>query len=159
MTREEMESSGRLGLILAALKFDSEHQSEVAFEFFVYRRVRGAILDDLRRISGRNKIQKKLCLMSFDEPGIDLIMDQHLNQTPDPFDCGASTYVAASMRRAMNTALSLKEREIIFACFYENRTLAEVGAMLGVTESRVSQLRTAAFKKLKPFVEHLTDVG
>ncbi|MES1171402.1 MAG: sigma factor-like helix-turn-helix DNA-binding protein, partial [Actinomycetota bacterium] len=33
--------------------------------------------------------------------------------------------------------------------YYENLTLAQIGQILGVTESRVSQIHSAAVKKLR----------
>ncbi|MCA9186636.1 MAG: sigma-70 family RNA polymerase sigma factor [Pirellulaceae bacterium] len=46
---ENLESAGVLGLVEAAQQFDP--QREVAFKTFAYTRIRGAILDELRRNS------------------------------------------------------------------------------------------------------------
>jgi RNA polymerase sigma factor FliA len=40
-------------------------------------------------------------------------------------------------------------RELVVALYYENLTLREIGEVLGVTESRVSQLHTKAVLRLK----------
>lgn len=45
--RENLEAAGVLGLVEAAHKFDSSHNVE--FGAFAYHRIRGAILDELRR--------------------------------------------------------------------------------------------------------------
>lgn len=47
--RENLESAGILGLVEAARHFDAAHN--VAFTTFAYPRIRGAILDELRRNS------------------------------------------------------------------------------------------------------------
>ncbi len=76
---------------------------------------------------------------------IDTIEDA---QGPDPISALAST----EMREAIGEAISgLPEREklVITLYYYEELTLREIGEVLGVTESRVSQLHTKAVLRLK----------
>ena len=51
---------------------------------------------------------------------------------------------------------SLPEREqlVVALYYYENLTLREIGEVLGVTESRVSQLHTKAVMRLKSRLQH-----
>lgn len=42
-----------------------------------------------------------------------------------------------------------REQEVLRLYYYENLTLAQIGKILGVTESRVSQIHSAAVKKLR----------
>jgi RNA polymerase sigma factor for flagellar operon FliA len=42
-----------------------------------------------------------------------------------------------------------REQEVLRLYYFENITLAQIGKVLGVTESRVSQIHTAAVKKLR----------
>ena len=53
---------------------------------------------------------------------------------------------------SMRAIESLPERErlVIALYYYENLTLREIGEVLGVTESRVSQLHTKAVLALRP---------
>ncbi len=46
-------------------------------------------------------------------------------------------------------ALPPREKIVIALYYYENLTLREIGEVLGVTESRVSQLHTKAILRLK----------
>ena len=46
-------------------------------------------------------------------------------------------------------ALPDREKIVIALYYYENLTLREIGEVLGVTESRVSQLHTKAILRLK----------
>ena len=46
-------------------------------------------------------------------------------------------------------ALPKREKIVIALYYYENLTLREIGEVLGVTESRVSQLHTKAILRLK----------
>jgi len=45
--------------------------------------------------------------------------------------------------------LPKRERQILSLCYQEEMTLAEVGAALGVSESRISQLRSQAIARLR----------
>lgn len=66
---------------------------------------------------------------------------------------GAGSSVEASERRALlATAVQGvrdREQEVLRLYYYENLTLAQIGAILGVTESRVSQIHSGAVKKLR----------
>ena len=56
------------------------------------------------------------------------------------------------MREALGEAIArLPEREklVVTLYYYEELTLREIGEVLGVTESRVSQLHTKAILRLK----------
>ena len=76
---------------------------------------------------------------------IDTIED---TQGPQPQSALAET----EMREALGEAISrLPEREklVVTLYYYEELTLREIGEVLGVTESRVSQLHTKAVLRLK----------
>jgi RNA polymerase sigma factor for flagellar operon FliA len=53
--------------------------------------------------------------------------------------------------RVADSIARLPEREklVVALYYYENLTLREIGEVLGVTESRVSQLHTKAVMRLK----------
>jgi RNA polymerase sigma factor for flagellar operon FliA len=76
---------------------------------------------------------------------IDTIPDE---QAPEPQQAMAHT----ELREALGDAISrLPEREklVVTLYYYEELTLREIGEVLGVTESRVSQLHTKAILRLK----------
>ncbi len=63
------------------------------------------------------------------------------------------------MKEALADAISrLPEREkiVVTLYYYEELTLREIGEVLGVTESRVSQLHTKAVLRLK---SRVTGIG
>ena len=67
---------------------------------------------------------------------------------PDPQHSLSQT----EMREAVGEAIArLPEREklVVTLYYYEELTLREIGEVLGVTESRVSQLHTKAILRLK----------
>jgi RNA polymerase sigma factor for flagellar operon FliA len=76
---------------------------------------------------------------------LDTIEDPH---AADP----EKSYDAVTVKEQIAEAISrLPEREklVIALYYYENLTLREIGEVLGVTESRVSQLHTKAVLRLK----------
>jgi RNA polymerase sigma factor for flagellar operon FliA len=95
-----------------------------------------AALDELWTVQGGSGDQVAL---------IDTIEDDSL---PDP----QAALTATEMREAVADAIArLPEREklVITLYYYEDLTLREIGEVLGVTESRVSQLHTKAILRLK----------
>jgi RNA polymerase sigma factor for flagellar operon FliA len=45
--------------------------------------------------------------------------------------------------------LSPKEKQVISLCYYENLNLREIGEVLGVSQQRISFIRSGALLKLK----------
>jgi RNA polymerase sigma factor for flagellar operon FliA len=95
-----------------------------------------AALDELWTVSGSGGDQIAL---------IDTIED---TQGPEP----QTALAATETREALGEAIArLPEREklVVTLYYYEELTLREIGEVLGVTESRVSQLHTKAILRLK----------
>jgi len=70
----------------------------------------------------------------------------------DPSEGVVSQIERAEMRRMLATAIAdlpERERQILALSYEEEMTLAEIGEVLGVCESRVSQLRTLAISRLR----------
>jgi RNA polymerase sigma factor FliA len=120
------EIAGKLGLTVEEL---DESLSEIS-------RSSIAALDELWTISGSGGDQVAL---------IDTIED---TEAPDPQGALSQT----ELREAIADAIArLPEREklVVTLYYYEELTLREIGEVLGVTESRVSQLHTKAILRLK----------
>jgi RNA polymerase sigma factor for flagellar operon FliA len=120
------EIAAKVGITVAELE---ESLSEIA-------RSSIAALDELWTVSGSDGDQVAL---------IDTIEDTH---GPEP----QTALAATEMREALGEAISrLPEREklVVTLYYYEELTLREIGEVLGVTESRVSQLHTKAILRLK----------
>ena len=102
-----------------------------------------AALDELWTVSGSGGDQVAL---------IDTIED---TTGPEP----QSELAATELKEALGEAIArLPEREklVVTLYYYEELTLREIGEVLGVTESRVSQLHTKAILRLKA---HLSAAG
>jgi RNA polymerase sigma factor for flagellar operon FliA len=93
-------------------------------------------LDELWTISGSGGDQVAL---------IDTIED---TQGPEPQSAFAQTELREMVADAI-TSLPEREKLVITLYYYEDLTLREIGEVLGVTESRVSQLHTKAILRLK----------
>ena len=95
-----------------------------------------AALDELWTVSSGGGDQVAL---------IDTIED---TEAPDPEQLLAQSEVKDRLADAI-AALPEREKLVIALYYYENLTLREIGEVLGVTESRVSQLHTKAVLRLK----------
>lgn len=73
---------------------------------------------------------------------------------PDPL----AVVQATELRRQLNAAvaaLAERDRTVIMLYYWENRTLAEIGRALGITESRVCQLHARLVGRLRGRLDEL----
>jgi RNA polymerase sigma factor for flagellar operon FliA len=66
-----------------------------------------------------------------------------------------AAYLVEEERQAVNRAIARlpeRERSVVSMSFGAGLTLAEIGQRLGVTESRVCQIRTAALKRIRVYL-------
>lgn len=154
--QDDLLSYGIFGLIAAMERFDDAR--DVKFETFAVPRIRGAMIDELRAADWEPRSVRDRRRAAHAAPA----SDPSVNLQPvviSPFDDhdesffvdhAATTAVefdVNSMRTRLVNAieeLPPRERVVLALYYYENLTLAEIGTVLGVTESRVSQLHTRA---------------
>jgi RNA polymerase sigma factor FliA len=79
---------------------------------------------------------------------VSLLDTLHDPDAPDPQQMLAQSEVKDRLADAI-AALPEREKLVIALYYYENLTLREIGEVLGVTESRISQLHTKAVLRLK----------
>lgn len=192
---EDILSFGVLGLLDAAERFEPERG--FSFQTFAVPRIRGAILDELRRFdwisrSGREKLQKfertleditksggskddsaVMKAMNIDEKSyrelLDIASRSYMVSLDDvlALDDGAvqreetisddrlSALDIIEQEEEVNMVVSAlktlpeRERLLLSLYYYEGLTLKEIGKVLGVTESRVSQLHGRALSLLR----------
>ncbi len=70
------------------------------------------------------------------------------HRTPDPAGVIERAETSYLLGRAIDQ-LGEREKLVLVLYYYESMTLAEIGRVLGVTESRVSQMHTAAMLRLR----------
>lgn len=125
-TPSEAEVAGELGIGL-----DELHQifSQVSF-------VNVVALDELLNVGGDRG--DKLSL-------VDTLEDTKAEDPVMAFETEETKYLLA---RAINT-LPEREKIVVTLYYYEGLTLAEIGQVLGVTESRICQMHTKAVLQLR----------
>jgi len=189
---DDLVSFGMIGLIKAVEKFDPE--KGVTFETYATYRVRGEIIDYMRRNdwvprgvrkraqaiekaaeefkseAGREPTEEELSiklgvkksdiaqamsecerinLISFEEVLQDAsIKERNFISEDTPEMSLAKSELIEVLAEAIEE-LPERERLVITLYYYEELTLKEISSIMGVSESRVSQLHTRAVKKLK----------
>ncbi len=199
MEYDDFVNCGILGLMDAIDRYDPSRG--VKFETFAIPRVKGAIIDEMRRIDwvprsvrakvkrieeeigklefelGRSATDREICealgisagelnkalldchrviLMSIDSPlGNDLesgsstlgetIVDITGNNPDDMID---KEQIKALLAEAIE-ALPEKERIVISLYYYDELTVKEIGKILNLSDSRISQLHTKAILRLR----------
>lgn len=192
---EDLVSYGVFGLIDSIDKFDMN--KEVKFETYASLRIRGAILDQIRKMDwiprtirqrqkqidtamkeielnkgrpatdaeiaaqigisedefldwqGQLKADNVISLNEYIEQGNDISSEKSISSG---FETPESVIEKSELREMLDEALELltdKEKKVILLYYYEELTLKEISRVLGVSESRISQLHTRALQKMK----------
>ncbi len=190
MELDELVQVGMIGLLEAARAYDAG--KGIDFENFAHSRVRGAILDEVRRLSflprsavainkshgealqvlaaelGRTPTQAELAdflgkdielfqkertqAQRFETYSMEVVTEEVMSLSADSSSQPEAVVEHQDFMRAMVEAIAdLPERDQLLMNLYyiEELNLKEIGEVLGVTESRVSQLLSAVVKKLR----------
>jgi RNA polymerase sigma factor for flagellar operon FliA len=195
---DELVDAGCIGLLHAIDAYDPSRG--LTFSTFAYPRIRGAILDELRKadVAGRDtrrrqrmiaevertlaaenegdvdaanvagrmnidvetlhrwkaaahrtrhvSLEKRLAGFDGEGPTIgEMVPDSDAENVDDKLDFETES---AAMRREFQR-LDDRERTVLMLYYYEELKLREIAEVLGVTESRVSQIRTKALQTLR----------
>ena len=191
----DLVQDGVLGLIDAAHRFDAARG--IKFETFAERRVRGAMIDALRRDawprgvrrqrreldaarealrrelghepsiadlaarvgSDEKRLSRTILRITTIESTSPLASGEHVDESslppalvPSEPESPAVAYEKRETRdrvRAAIKGLPWRERKVIGLYYYGEVTMKEIGAEIGVNESRVSQLHARAIKRLR----------
>ena len=84
----------------------------------------------------------------FQSEGVNRLGTIEDTQGPEPQAALAQTELKEALGEAI-ARLPEREKLVVTLYYYEELTLREIGEVLGVTESRVSQLHTKAILRLK----------
>ena len=123
------------------------HDPEVAAEM-------GIALEDLHTIFSQLSLANVVALDELLHPGgesgdrVSLLDTLEDTAADDPVEVAEGREVRRLLARAINT-LPDREKTVVSLYYYEGLTLAEIGQVLGVTESRVSQIHTKAVLQLR----------
>lgn len=193
---DDLINSGALGLLDAMNRYDANRH--VQFSTFADFRIRGAMLDVLRRLdpisrqarATSNQIEVAIASLErrlgrppkpeevAEDMGVELhqywkMIDDSRNvllvsyeskrsdesrplaeMLGDPDTTTVEEQVAlketlSSMGAAIREHLTERQRTVLILYYMKDMTLKEIGAVLGVTESRVSQIHTEACLRLR----------
>ncbi len=187
--RENLEQAGIVGLVETANSFDPSRG--VAFRTYAYPRIRGAIVDEMRKNSPvpqqmleyisqvkaaydvleapvspemladhtglkLSKIQQVLEAMRFLKPQNwnDLFCTVHSSWKENSETPGAGLEAQELQRVVADCIEQLPDRErlVLTLYFTEDLTLAEIGQVVGISESRASRNLASAKFRLKELV-------
>lgn len=191
----DLVQDGVIGLIDAANRFDEDRG--IKFETFAERRVRGAMIDALRRDawprgvrrqrreldaarealrlelghepsmadlaarvgSDEKRLSRTIVRINTIESTSPLNTGEHLDETslppalvpsePESPDAAYERLETRDRIRAAIQSLPARERKVIGLYYYSEVTMKEIGADIGVNESRVSQLHARAIRRLR----------
>src|SRR5229473_3470373 len=198
----DLVQDGVLGLIDAANRFDEERG--IKFETFAERRVRGAMIDALRKDawprgvrrqrreldaarealrrelghepsmadlaarvgSDEKRLSRTIVRINTIEATSPLNSGEHMDESslptalvpsePESPDAAYERCETRDRVRAAIQSLPWRERKVIGLYYYGEVTMRQIGAEIGVNESRVSQLHARAIRRLR---EALGEMG
>ena len=146
---DDLSSAAALGLIDAVDRFAPDRG--VPFEAYAGLRIRGAVIDELRRLGDRprgSEAEERARTVSLD----DLVEDDwnaHVASTDDGID---ERYEREDLRGRVEGALELlppRQREVLTRYYGDALTLREAGRRMGISEARACQLHGRAIDNLR----------
>src|SRR5437867_13031829 len=191
----DLVQDGVIGLIDAAHRFDEARG--IKFETFAERRIRGAMIDALRKDawprgvrrqrrelegarealrrelghepsladlaarvgSDEKRLSRTIVRINTIESTSPLATGEHVDESslppalvPSEPDAPDTAYEKSETRDRIRTAIASlpwRERKVIGLYYYGEVTMKQIGAEIGVNESRVSQLHARAIRRLK----------
>src|SRR6184192_268555 len=191
----DLVQDGVIGLIDSSHRFDEDRG--IKFETFAERRVRGAMIDALRRDawprgvrrqrreldaarealrrelghepsmadlaarvgSDEKRLSRTIVRINTIEATSPLATGEHFDESslptalvPSEPDAPDTAYEKLETRERVRAAIQLlpwRERKVVGLYYYGEVTMKQIGAEIGVNESRVSQLHARAIRRLK----------
>ena len=149
--RDELVSLGALGWVEARARFDAGRG--VPFAGFAAMRIRGAILDGLRAADTLSRGERKRAKADSAPTAPRIVSDESELNAAVADEADASERLQRSelveeLRAALDR-LPARDRYIVSRHFFDDVPMRAIGIELGVTESRISQIVTAAIGKLR----------
>ncbi len=147
--RDDLLAAGVFGLVDSLRRNGGD--GGAAFEWYARTRIRGAIFDELRAqdwLSRRARAAAGVpaCFVSFEDVAND--DEAGLAASDDPSEAFEWRSLCRALGRAL-TQLPERERNVVARYYFEGAKLKDIGAELGVSEPRISQLLSRAVERLR----------
>lgn len=169
---DDLVQTGIIGLIKAIDKYD---QDRAQFSTYAYIRIRGEILDLLRSLEVIPRTEKDKILTERAEEGVDIplsnfaimlsldkviseeeesvsFMDTIISNSKTPEEEYSIKEMIEKINEYMDTNFSDTEKRVIQMLYLEEKEPKEISEILGISLSRISQLKSSAIEKLKRFM-------
>jgi RNA polymerase sigma factor (sigma-70 family) len=137
---DELLQWGAIGMMEAMQRFDASHG--VSFQAFASRRIRGAMIDGLRRDGARRRGE-----IFFEADDVDLAALAGGTAPADPLALLTSADNRSLLVAALKTLPRL-EFQILAMHFYDDLNNREIASILDVSEGYASRLRKRALESL-----------
>jgi RNA polymerase sigma factor for flagellar operon FliA len=145
---DDVHADALIGVLAAIRNFDSTRK--ITQKAYVFIRARGAAIDGIRQrlYAPRSKIDNRREPTSLDRIRV-AITDGDGTWEPSASDPGYGEVDAAETISLLLVHLSRRRRFVIEAYYLAGRSMADIGAELGVTESRVCQIHVQALRQMR----------
>jgi RNA polymerase sigma factor FliA len=159
---DDLESAALIGLIDAVDRFQPERG--VPFEGYASLRIRGAVLDEVRRVDelGRADRRRQRAAAAQGEEGsylgtvsLDELIENGFHGGAEQDEL-AERYEAEDLRMRVRSAMAClppRQREVLERYYGQSLTLRETGARMGISEARACQLHGRAIQNLRRQLE------
>jgi RNA polymerase sigma factor FliA len=147
--RDDIASAAMIGLIAAVDRFD--HRRGVPFEAYASLRIRGAVVDELRRVDERGRADRRSESAAL-AVSLDALLESGAHQGPVVDDGFSERHEQEDLKTRIQNALGrlpARQREVIARYYGDELTLREAGAKMGVSEARACQLHGRAIQNLR----------
>ena len=147
--RDDLLAAGIFGLVDSLRRNGGSNGA--AFEWYARTRIRGAIFDELRAqdwLSRRARAAAGVpaSFVSFEDVAND--DEAGLGGSDDPSEAIEWRSLCRALGRAL-AQLPERERNVVARHYFEGAKLKDIGAELGVSEPRISQLLSRAIERLR----------
>lgn len=142
------------GLSEAIDRFDPDYGTK--FETYALQRIRGKILDEIRKVQSKNRpfsksdvsaVNLSLNRSVSDEDGF-MLYEVLPDENEEPDETAENNEAKELLVKALQE-LEERDRLIITLYYYEHLNYKEIAKLLGITVSRVSQVHSKILSKLK----------
>jgi RNA polymerase sigma factor for flagellar operon FliA len=152
--RDDLLAAGVFGLVDSLRR--NGGGGGAAFEWYARTRIRGAIFDELRAQDWLSRRARDRIAAGTDETATCFVSFEEVAANDDEGELAGDdlgeVIEARSERRALDRAIQQlpeRERTVVGRYYFEGMRMKDIGAELGVSEPRISQLLTRALGRLR----------